>query len=201
MPQGTPPITHSIAAAMQVIFRHGARTPLSNLYWPNTSWTHCSQQPLNASAAAAAAVAAAHSPPYGSRSSGSRVGASHFSSSSSKRVADTSGSSNSNASKGIQLQLYDPSGAPIPPELSGELPFPCTPYTHNHQTCVCAEMTTYKSHTLAGFIHIACALRRETSSFWQGQDLWGIGVTPHMHCIYPAYPVQQLGHISMLQPM
>lgn len=62
-------------ALLQVLFRHGARTPLSNLYWPNTTWTHCKHNPL----------------------------------------AAAGGSSSS----GIQLQLYDPSGAPKPPELSG----------------------------------------------------------------------------------
>lgn len=25
----------------QVVFRHGARTPLSNLYWPDTKWHNC----------------------------------------------------------------------------------------------------------------------------------------------------------------
>lgn len=26
---------------MQVVFRHGARTPLESLYWPSTEWTSC----------------------------------------------------------------------------------------------------------------------------------------------------------------
>lgn len=95
----------------QVIFRHGARTPLSSLYWPNSTWSNCSQHPLAAPA------------------------------------ASSSGSSGS-----IRLQLYDPSGAPNPPELSGV----CTVSKQPRLSCCNERRVQYAS--ARGPTHCGCAL-------------------------------------------
>jgi hypothetical protein len=63
---------------VQVVFRHGARAPLSQRYWTNAAWRHCSEEPLQPSA-----------------------------------------HDKNSSSGGISLSLFDPSGAPQPPELSG----------------------------------------------------------------------------------